>query len=130
MERKEKKYAGTRTIVRSPSSHIGYGEDKETQLRITLRWRLMGGNKKGHRVATVAGEKGKNSPPPVTPCVKGERYHPTSCRTYCFSSQNSQAARCASSALGDLRVVSGPRRVGDQNSAVTSAGTLMDVTLV
>lgn len=47
----------TQERVRSfvgPYSRIGYGEDKETQLRITLRWRLMGGNKKGHRVATAA----------------------------------------------------------------------------
>lgn len=73
-----------------PYSRIEYGEDKETQLRITLRWRLMGGNKKGHRVATAA-ERGETPLHPVVrvPCARGERCHPTSCRTYRFSSQNS-----------------------------------------
>lgn len=30
-----------------------YSKDKETRLRITPRWRLMGGNKKGHGVVTT-----------------------------------------------------------------------------
>jgi len=84
----------------------------------------MGGNKKGHRVATVA--RKREEFPSTGNTVERERCYPTLCRTYCFSSQNSQA-RCASSALGDLRGASGPRRAGDQSSAVTSAGIPMDV---
>lgn len=88
-----------------------HGEDKEIQLRITLRWRLMGGNKKGHRVATAAPMGGGNFPPPHdTDWRRRGRSPPTPCRTY-FSYQ----ARFAPRALGDLRVASGPRRAKDQD---------------
>lgn len=63
----------TQERVRSfvgPYSHIGYGEDKETQLRITLRWRLMGGNKKGHRVATAVR---KGGPGGECPSIRASR---------------------------------------------------------
>lgn len=70
MRRRHLEYAGTGTVKGDEiqrrnaraivqrlrtAARLGYAaEDKETQLRITLRWRLMGGNKKGHRVATAA----------------------------------------------------------------------------
>lgn len=97
------------SFVYSLGASILHGEDKETQLRITLRWRLMGGNKKGHRVATAA-PTGENFPlPHDTVCRRRGRSFPTLCRTY-FSYQ----ARSASSAFGDLRIASGPRRAEDQ----------------
>lgn len=84
-------------------------EDKETQLRITLRWRLMGGNKKGHRVATAAPARG-NSPLRAIPnaTVSEGRSFPLRAAPI-FPHR----ARCGSSVLGDLRVASGPRRAGD-----------------
>lgn len=121
----------TQKRVRSfvgPYGHIGYGEDKETQLRITLRWRLMGGNKKGHRVATAVRKGGQGECPSIR-ASRERAATPLRAAPTRFSSQNGQT-RCASSVLGDLRFASGPRRAGDQGSAVASAGISMDVTLV
>ncbi|GAB1861218.1 hypothetical protein CAJAP_02297 [Camponotus japonicus] len=78
----------------------------------------MGGNKKGHRVATAAPIGGNFPLPHDTGCRRRGRSPPTSCRTY-FSYQ----ARFAPRVLGDLRVASGPRRAEDQDSAVAFEDT-------
>lgn len=102
----------TQERVRSfvgPYSRIGYGEDKETQLRITLRWRLMGGNKKGHRVATAApiyGGEREEFPSTRDTVLRGGEMRPPPRAAPTTSPPKTTQARCASSALGDLRVAS------------------------